>query len=306
MTKYYVDIINAAAKADPKGFIEQCSENYISSVEDAATIMLDKGKKVIMLAGPSSSGKTTTAKILENTMEKSGCEVYTVSLDDFYLPNREDYPRNKDGSYNFESIEALDIPMIKKCFTELIEDGESNLPIYDFGIQTRSDQVNNIRLGKDGVMIVEGIHGLNPIITDCLPNDAMARLYVSVSTRIFEENGEIMLRKRNLRLLRRLVRDNRFRDTNAEGTLATWKSVMAGEDNYIFPFRNHADIKLDSFHPCEIGLLACEAMELLSGVHGTPYDLMAENLLEKIRRFRVIDRSYLKCESLLYEFLGKN
>ncbi len=306
MTKYYLSIINAASKADPKGFIEQCNENYISTVSDAATILLDKGKKVIMLAGPSSSGKTTTARLLGDFIEKNGCEVYTVSLDDFYLPNREDYPLNKDGSYNFESIDALDIPLIKKCFTELIAGGESNLPVYDFSIQTRSKQVNNIRLGKDGVMIVEGIHGLNPIITDFLPNDAMARVYVSVSTRIFDSDGEIMLRKRNLRLLRRIVRDNRSRDTDAESTLASWKSVMAGEDNYIFPFRNHADIKLDSFHPCEVGLLACEAMELLDRVKGTPYDKMAENLLEKVKRFRVLDRSYLEGDSLLYEFLGKN
>lgn len=305
MTKYYIDIINSAAKTDPKGFIEQCNENYIASVDDAATIFLDKGKKIIMLAGPSSSGKTTTARLIRKFLEKNGCEVYTVSLDDFYLPERKDYPLNKDGSYNFESIYALDLKLIEKCFKELTTDGESNLPIYDFERKTRSEEINNIRLGKDGVMIVEGIHGLNPIITDFLPNETMARLYVSVSTRIFDKNGEILLRKRNLRLLRRLVRDHLFRNSCADFTLSNWKSVMAGEDNYIFPFRNHADIKLDSFHPCEVGLLATQALTLLSEVKNTPYDMMAENLLEKLKRFRILDRSYLDGDSLLYEFLGK-
>ncbi len=305
MTKYYIDILNAAAKTDPKGFIEQSSENYISSITDAATIFLDKGKKIIMLAGPSSSGKTTTARIIREFLEKSGCEVYTVSLDDFYLPDRNDYPLNKDGSYNYESIYALDLDLIEKCFRELTTDGESNLPIFDFDKKTRSEEINNIRLGKDGVMIVEGIHGLNPIITDHLPNEAMARLYVSVSTRIFDRDGEILLRKRNLRLLRRMVRDNRFRSTDAASTLSTWKSVMAGEDNYIFPFRNHADIKLDSFHPCEVGLLAAEALPLLNEVRNTSNDKMAENMIEKLKRFRFIDRSYLEGDSLLYEFLGR-
>ncbi len=305
MTKYYIDILNAATKADPKGFIEQCSENYISSVWDAGTIFLDKGKKIIMLSGPSSSGKTTTAKLLEDFLERNGCEVYTVSLDDFYLPDRRDYPLNKDGSYNFESIHALDLKLIEKCFRELTTDGESNLPVYDFEKKTRSEEINNIRLGKDGVMIVEGIHGLNPMITDFLPNDTMARLYVSVSSRIFDKSGEILLRKRNIRLLRRLVRDHLFRDSDVHFTLSNWKSVMAGEDNYIFPYRNHADIKLDSFHPCEVGLLAATAMTLLNDVDCTPYDKMAENLLEKLKRFRIIDRSYLGGDSLLCEFLGK-
>lgn len=305
MTKYYIDILNAAAKTDPKGFIEQCSENYISSVWDAATIFLDKGKKIIMLSGPSSSGKTTTARLISEFLERSGCEVYTVSLDDFYLPDRTEYPLNKDGSINYESIYALDLELIEKCFRELITEGESNLPVFDFEKKTRSDEINNIRLGKDGVMIVEGIHGLNPLITNHLPNEAMARLYVSVSSRIFDKSGEILLRKRNLRLLRRIVRDNLFRDTDVYTTLSNWKSVMAGEDTYIFPYRNHADIKLDSFHPCEVGLLATEALTLLNGVDCTPYDKMAENLLEKLKRFRIIDRSYLEGDSMLYEFLGR-
>ena len=305
MAKYYLDLINASAKADPGTFVRQSSENYLMSVEKAADLLADKRKKIIMLAGPSSSGKTTTASLLEADLEERGISTHTVSLDDFYLVDYDQYPLNEDGSYDFESIAALDLSLIEKCFYELIVKGESNLPKFDFSKHLRIENANHIKLDDDCAIIVEGIHGLNPLITNCLPNEAMAKVYVNVSSRIHARDGSVILKKRDLRLIRRLVRDRNFRNTGADETLDNWDSVCRGEEKYIFPFRDHADIRLDTFHPCEIGLLAPEAKKLLKEAEDGEFGDWAENLRKSIELFTEIDKSNLSGDSLLYEFIKK-
>lgn len=306
MTKYSIEKINTLAVSDTEAFVRKCSDDYIASVHKAGDRFLSEGKKIIMLAGPSSSGKTTTALILAEYLTGKGCAATTVSLDDFYLARSQDYPLNPDGTPDYETVDSLDLPLIHSCFENLVETGEGQLPIFDFKTHSRSTEVRNVTLGKDEIIIVEGIHGLNPRITDNLPDDKMAKLYVSVSSRLFNNDDKLVLNKRNLRLIRRLVRDYRFRNTGTCETFSIWESVMAGEEKYIFPFRNFADIKLDSFHPCEPGLLASEAKSLLKDAEGTVHEEKAHELAQAISQIAEIDRKYLVGDSLLYEFLGKN
>ena len=305
MTKYTVETINFAARHDPEGFVRQSSKNYFNAVEKAAQFILDSNKKIAMLAGPSSSGKTTTAGLISGFLEKKGKVAKIISLDDFYLESLDLYPLNSDGSYDFESIYSLDLPLISKCFEELIENGESILPVFDFTTHSRSKDVKHLKLDGDTVLIVEGIHGLNPLISGGHDDEFVARLYVSVSSRVYDDDNVTVLSKRNMRFLRRLVRDSKFRATPAAETFANWGSVMAGEEKYIFPFRSNADIKLDSFHPCEPGLIAAEALTLLETVEGTEFENEAREYRDTLDRFERIERSALIKESLLCEFLGK-
>lgn len=304
MNRYRIEDINSSARHDPVGFVRQSSKNYKNQVEKAADFILDNKKRIVMLAGPSSSGKTTTASFIEKALAKKGVSAKTVSLDDFYLPSLELYPRNADGSYDFESVESLDLPLIKECFTSLLESGEYEMPTYDFVNHCRSSVTKHIDISDGSIVIVEGIHGLNPEMSSGMDSSALAKIYVSVSSRVYDDNGAVMLTKRMLRFERRLVRDFLFRGTSAEETFDIWPDVLSGENKNIFPFRANADIKLDSFHPCAPGLLSSKALALLDDVKGTKYEEQAQQLRQTLEHFEPIDASCLKNGSLLCEFLG--
>ena len=303
MAKYYREIINAAAKTAPDIFVTQCDDNYRASISTCVNLILDKSKKIILLAGPSSSGKTTTAKMIVNGLEKKGCAAYLVSLDDFYIADREQYPRNKDGSIDYESPDALDIKLIGKCFNDLMKNGESDLPIFDFNTHSRSERKNSIRLDDDSLIVVEGIHGLNPRITAGLSKDKIAKIYVSVSSRVYTRDNDLVFTRRDLRLMRRMVRDYYFRSTSVDETLDNWQKVCNGENKFIFPFRNHADFKLDSFHPCEVGIISPIVSELFASAGDGAHTDEKNDFIKKIRLCESIDKNIISDESLLREFV---
>ena len=157
---------------------------------------------------------------------------------------------------------------------------------------------------ENDVIIVEGLHALNPLITDTLDEEKLFKIYVSVSTRVYDDDGNSFLSKRDLRLTRRMVRDHSFRSTPVERTLEIWQSVTRGEDKYLFPYENLADVKIDSFHPCEPCLFAERASALLSTVKNSQYAEKAGLLLNKLSHFKNINYSLLPSDSLLREFLG--
>ena len=296
--------INSLALA-PADFLNRCTEDYSAAVRKAAkTVISQKNKNIIALAGPSSSGKTTTASMLAKAIGDEGAKAYIVSLDDFYYSHSENkYPIDENGEPDYESVDALDIERIDRCFAELSEKGESALPVFDFMQGERIDGARKITLDKNDVIIVEGLHALNPVITSRLGEDNVFRMYVSVSSRVYDNVGSVLLSKRNLRLIRRTVRDNLFRATSPERTLEIWQSVMRGEDRYLFPFENLADLKLDSFHLCEPCVLATQAIPLLSTVKGE-FEADARLLCEKLSLFTKTDKSLLPEDSLLREFTG--
>ena len=290
---------------DPKEFLRRCTDDYYQTVIEAAkTVMSEKGKNIIALAGPSSSGKTTTASMLAKAVGDSGAKAYIVSLDDFYYSHSENkYPLDENGKPDYESVDALDVERIDRCFAELCEKGESVLPVFDFLQGERIDGARKITLEKNDVIIVEGLHALNPVIISSLGAGNVFRMYVSVSSRVYDENGAVLLSKRNLRLIRRTVRDNLFRATSPERTFEIWQSVMRGEDKYLFPFADSADLKLNSFHPCEPCVLATQAIPLLSTVKGE-FEADARLLCEKLSLFIKTEKSLLPEDSLLREFTG--
>lgn len=290
---------------EPEEFLCQCSLQYHKQADAVAEkIFADTNKKIVMLAGPSSSGKTTTASILSQDINQLGGRAYTVSLDDFYHPHSVGYPLDENGKPDYECVEALDIELLHTKLRQLVEIGKSDLPVFDFKSGERIDNAKQIELCDNDIIIVEGLHALNPVITDTLDEENLFRVYVSVSTRVYEDDGSVLLSKRDLRFVRRMVRDFRFRSTSVERTFEIWQSVTRGEDKYLFPFEHFADVKLDSFHPCEPCVFAQRASRLLSCVNDSRYKEKAELLLNKLSLFKNTDYSLLPADSLLREFTG--
>ena len=168
----------------------------------------------------------------------------------------------------------------------------------------RINNAKSIELSENGVIIVEGLHALNPVITDTLNDENLFKIYVSVSSRVYDDNGEVLLSKRNLRFIRRMVRDFSFRSTSVEETFDIWERVMRGEDKYLFPFEYRADVRIDSFHPCESCVLAGKAIPLLDHIKDGEFFRKANELKEKLRLFKEINYSVLPEDSLLREFTG--
>lgn len=284
--------------------IEEAESRYKRIIESISEkINGDSSKKIVMLAGPSGSGKTTTANKIKEKLISYGHKAYTVSLDDFYK-NIGEGPKNEDGSYDFESVESLDLELLHKCLEELIEKSESELPLFDFMTGRRKAEKNKIILEKDDVIIVEGLHALNPVITDTLPAENLFKIYISVSSRIYD-NEKIVLNKRNLRFIRRMIRDFQFRNSSVEHTYFLWPKVMAGEDKFLFPFKNNADVFVNSIHIYEPCVFRNEAIKLLSTVENSSenYD-DAQKLISALNRFPEIEESSVPKDSLLREFLG--
>lgn len=304
LEKYTFSKINNLA-LEPKEFVEKCSRDYhIKVANTARSIFDDKSKKIIMLAGPSSSGKTTTAALLSKGIEFMGGKAYTVSLDDFYFPHSVGYPLDENGEPDYECVEALDVELIHLCLGELLRKGRSVLPVFDFKTGERINNAKSISLEENDVIIVEGLHALNPVITDTLDESSLYKIYVSVSSRVYENDGSVLLSKRDLRFVRRMVRDYSFRSTSVERTFEVWESVMRGEDKYLFPFESSADIKINSFHPCEPCVLAKRAIALLGGALGGEYGKKALLMINKLDLFKNIDYAVLPKDSLLREFTG--
>ncbi len=301
---YTYNEINCLA-SNPEKFISDCTEAYLGRIDDVANVIFSNHeKKIVMLAGPSSSGKTTTAKFLSEAIGRLGGKAYTVSLDDFYLPRSVQYPLDENGDPDFECVEALDLDLLHSSLRKLAVSGKASLPVFDFKTGERHNNAKNIELCENDVIIVEGLHALNPVITDTLDGSKLLKIYISVSSRVYDDNGEVLLSKRDLRLIRRTVRDFLFRSMPVERTFEIWSSVMRGEDKYLFPFEPLADIKINSFHPCEPCVFSKKAIGLLGNVSEGEFKEKADLLIYKLGLFKNSDCSVLPDDSLLREFLG--
>ncbi len=299
-----LSLINKMAAENAAEFIKGCEECFDNSVNDVVNAFLsDSDYDIVLLAGPSSSGKTTTAGIIAEKIRSSGRNAYIVSLDDFYL-NRADIPFNEEGLRDYENVTALDIHLIHKSFSELIEKRKADLPVFDFTTGCRSQKTKHIELEKNDVIIVEGLHALNPVITDGLDESHLYRIYISVSSRILADDGKILLNKRNLRLVRRMIRDYEHRNSSVENTLFMWQGVLSGEDKFLFPFEGLADVKINSFHAYEVCIFRNEALTLLDGVtQDSSYYAQTEELKSALSLFEEINTALLPHNSLLNEFL---
>ncbi len=289
----------------PRDFIDDCEARYNNKIKNIAQLIFDRDvTEIVMIAGPSSAGKTTTAKKLREHLSERGIESFTVSLDDFYLDNK-DAPRFPDGSPDFETVECLDIKCFQEKMAELLEKGETDLPEFDFLKGQRKPVYNHIKIKPKDVIIVEGLHALNPVITDTLPQNRLLKIYINLSSRIYDKKGNIILNKRNMRFIRRLVRDYKFRGSSVLNTYKLWIKVRYGEDAYLFPFKDNADIKINTIHLYESCVLKDITMELLSTVpKDSEYYNESQRLVRNLQKFPIIDKNLVPDNSLLREFIG--
>ena len=295
--------INGSVADDKENFISLCENNYRRQLDDISEKILSKnGRVLVMLAGPSSSGKTTTANILKQDFITKGRHSIVISLDDFYRDQEESF-YFEDGTVDYETVKALDTDCIVRCMENLLHKGKADIPHFSFHTKRR-DGYNEISVHEDEIIIVEGLHALNPVITDCLEKENMIKLYVSVSSRIY--SGEsVFLTKRDMRFIRRMIRDYHFRSSSVEYTFYLWKGVRMGEDRYLFPYSDRADIRIDSAHPYELCVFKDIAIKLLDHIGSDSiYYHSASELKDKLSKFISMSENDVPETSLLKEFIG--
>lgn len=303
MANYDAGTINRLLKEEPQKFIEKCENAYRGQLDSIVSeIVEDEGRVLVMLAGPSSSGKTTTAKLLAEKASEKGRKACVISLDDFYLIQDEPHTF-EDGTVDFERVEALDLPLIYSSLHRLMENGESEIPRFCFQKKVRTG-FEKLKIASDEVVIVEGLHALNPAITGPLKNENLKKYYVSVSSRV-TDGEKVIFTKRDLRFIRRMIRDYHFRNSEVDYTFYLWKGVRMGEDRYLFPFSGNADRKIDSIHPYEVCLFKNIAVELLDRIASDSiYFENAIELKKKFELFEALEREAMPEGSLLGEFIG--
>lgn len=297
--------INKKALECPKQFIKDCDNEYLDNiVKIAKHIENDDNIKIVAIAGPSGSGKTTTAHILQEELKKLGEVVAVVSLDDFYL-SEEKLPKLPDGSLDIESVNSLDIALIKEAFDAIIKDGKASLPRYDFKTKTSIPNANMLDIGDKGIVIVEGLHAMNPLISDLVLRKNIYKIYISVNRSVDDQNGVQLLSSRQIRLIRRVLRDDVFRGANATQTLHLWNNVIDGERKYLYCFKDTADVQLVTFHPYELGVYRERFGKMRSSVNKNApcydYFIKTANALE---RFEDIESDIVPDNSLIREFIG--
>jgi uridine kinase len=258
--------------------------------------------RVVLIAGPSSSGKTTTAKRISIHLQVLGMEPLAISLDDYYNPPHM-APKDENGKPDLECLEALDVPYLNKQLAALLAGEEITLPVFDFRTCTRSDG-RKVRAGRRTVIIVEGIHGLNDSLTGEIPQEAKFKLYVSPLTQLNLDDHNRVPTSDN-RLIRRMVRDSQFREVSAAKTLSMWPSVRRGEMRHIFPYQNSADFIFNSALDYELAVLKFYAEPLLRTVQPHEEEFAeAARLLGFLENFTPILPQTVPVESILREFIG--
>ncbi len=299
-----VEYISAAA-TDPEKFITQCENRYNNKIKKIAREIAESGRtEIVMIAGPSSAGKTTSAKKLREQLNELGINSHTVSLDDYYVDNC-DAPRFPDGTPDFETVDALDIECFQKTMSELLLNNEALLPEFDFLTGKRKTEYRHVKISEGDVIIVEGLHALNPKITDHLPNERLLKIYINISSRIYDKDGNIVLNKRNMRFVRRMVRDYKFRGNSVQKSYEMWITVRYGEDTYLFPFKNNADIRLNTIHLYETCVLKELAINLLSALPKTSeFYKESQRLIRSLEKFPSVSSEGVPEDSLLREFIG--
>lgn len=293
--------VDAGHATDVINISEALQEKKIAQI--AEQIAARSGVKLVLLAGPSSSGKTTSCKRLSIQLAVNGLKPLQISLDDYFV-DRERTPKDENGEYDYESIYALDLQKINDQFNALFRGEEVELPKYDFQSGKSKKSGQRLKMNDNNVLVVEGIHALNPELTAQIPNEQIFRVYASALTTILLDNHNYIPTTDN-RLLRRIIRDYKYRGVSAQDTIHRWPSVRAGENKWIFPFQENADAMLNTAMLYELAVLKMQAEPLLEQVPEN-CDEYAEayRLLKFLKYFKGIPFNNLPPTSLLREFLG--
>ena len=300
---YSISDINEALEKDEAGFIERCDRDYAEKIAHAADAVAEnmKRSRIVLLAGPSGSGKTTTAIKLGEELSKRGLSAKSISMDYYFKNMDENYPRTADGDYDFESPNCVDTDTLFDHFDKIGRGEPIRIPRYDFENGVRSDVYEDYTVSKNEVVIFEGLHALNDYISG--RDENALKLYVGVGSTVEGDGGDMT--PDLIRLVRRTVRDSKFRGVEAGYTLYLWKNVMDGERKNIAPYRHLADIEIDTFIPYELSVLKSTVVPL--------YEDIFEEATFGYERFAVLKALKDSCDteeaavpgnSLVREFIG--
>lgn len=280
---------------------EAMHEKKISNIADM--IASNKNKKIVLIAGPSAAGKTTFAQRLDIQLRVNGIKTITLSMDNYFV-DRINNPKDENGNYDFECLEAIDLELFNEQLIKLSNGEEVELPSFDFTTGTRKYLGNKAKLHENGVLLIEGIHGLNEKLTEAIPRDNKFKIYISALTALNIDDYN-RVATTDLRLLRRILRDSKYRGHNAIVTLKMWNSVRHGEEKYIFPFQEEADVMFNSSLIYEISALKTDVEPLLASVNNTVYEYSeAKRIREFLAYFLPIEITDIPANSILREFTG--
>ncbi|WP_409969726.1 adenylyl-sulfate kinase [Bengtsoniella intestinalis] len=303
---YSVSTINQQVHTDPQGFMAAADADYQAHIRQAAeAIAANRSQShIVLLSGPSGSGKTTTAKKIEAELKAMGIETHTISMDNYFnTVDPETSPRTPQGAIDYESPFAMDIDLLNRHFAMLDKGEVIHVPKFEFARQMRSAiRSKPLQLGEDEVVIFEGIHALNDVFTG--RNPKAFKLYIAARSNILDDAGNVLFEHRWVRLCRRIVRDNKFRGSDAAFTLKLWDNVCRGEKLYISPFKENANILFDTMHPYEVCVLKDQVVPLLEEL---PVEKRSETVNALLKAFVSIEsmaEAAVPQKSLLREFIG--
>lgn len=282
-----------------QSFIRHCEFEYESRVYAAAKEIIEENRHIIMLTGPSASGKTTTAHKLKDKLINMGKKARVISLDNFFK-NKDDYPRLENGEKDYENVTAIELPLFEKCLNELLEKGVAKFPEFDFTTETRIEDAIEIEI-DDGFIIVEGIHALNPVLLQLLPKDETFTIYAGLREE-YSFRGQRILPTRDIRLLRRMIRDHKYRGHTPQKTISMWQSVCDGEDKYIKVFKPNADLLLDTSFSYEILIMHSALRDFRQYADDTDEGRRLAALLEVFENIGFLPLGNLPQSSMLAEF----
>ena len=303
---YQIQEINRRIQADPKEFVDACDAAYAEKIERAARAIAENVRTcpIVLLSGPSGSGKTTTAMKIAEALRGMGIGSQSLAMDDYFRTvNPRTAPRTPEGDIDFESPACLDMDLLGKHLNALARGEEIHLPRYNFVTRVQSGPIGRpMRLGKDEVVVCEGIHALNNMITDVHPE--AFKLYISARSDV-EFGGKIVFKRTWFRLVRRTVRDYNFRGSDPAETMSMWANVRRGEKNNISPFKDKANFQFDTSLPYELAVFNRTATELFRSVpEGIERFDELRQVLPALQLFGDIDEKYVAKESLIREFIG--
>ena len=298
--------VNERAKLDPYAFVMECEAEYHAKVQKAARRIADHidTNPIVLLSGPSGSGKTTTALKLARELQAFGVGSHSVSLDNYFKTvDPATAPRTDKGEIDYESPYCLDLPLLHEQIEAMVQCETVDTPKFNFSEQKRAETTTPLTRRPNEVVIIEGIHALSDLITQSTGGHGI-KLYVSARSN-FMDNGKLVFKGTWTRLIRRIVRDERFRGTHADFTLRIWDDIRTGEKKFISPFKERADIVINSTHGYEINMLRKHILPLLSEIPEgiTRYEEVCE-IPRALELFCDIDDALVPKDSLLREFIG--
>ncbi len=302
--------VNKLAQKNVQKLVELCEGYYDGQLCDTADFLVSNPKyKIVLIAGPSGSGKTTTARKLSEKIIAAGKNAVYISLDDFFL-DRDDLPKLENGETDFESVNTLDIDEIRKCFSRLLSGEIATIPYFDFVSGKReAARARNIETDENDIIIVEGLHAINPQLTsgvEAFGDKCFYKLFVNPSSQIHSDNGDKILKRRNLRLMRRMIRDYFFRGSSLENTLNMWEGVCREEIKSIIPYKDTADCIIDTTHfyePCIYHHYLLPIIEKSDSFKEEHAKILSE-LSDKLEIFYDAPASVVPLNSMIREFIG--